>query len=186
MNIYGPHTISRATFAEVLRRAQSPVLIERAGGEYYDLIGSYGIDAAFCLAVFSKESSYGTNPAAIVRLYGTRNWSNTRTRRKATLGGKSVATDRGNFWSYLSWYDSLDDLCYRLSDPTYAYAGKRTVETAVPIMAPPGDFDNDPLSYVRGVLTQMAAWQAQDKARGTMPTDIGPNFCPGQDGRGVG
>ncbi len=165
MNIYGAPTIGPALFGAVLGAAKSPVLAERKAGDYYDLIVSYGIDAAFCLSIFAHESSYGTNAKAVVNRYGTRNWSNTRSQRKPGLGATIVQTDRGNFAKYPTWYASLDDLCYRLSDPAYAYQqkGARTVETVVPIMAPPGDFDNDPLAYVRGVLAQMAAWQAQDK-----------------------
>ncbi len=169
MNIYGPPTIGPAVFGAVLGAAKSPVLAERKAGDYYALIVSYGIDPAFILSIAKFEHSYGTNPQAVITRYGLKNWGDTRTRRKATLGGKSVGTDRGNFWGYLSWYDSLDDLCYRLSDPTYAYAGKRTVEQIVPVMAPDGDQDNNAALYVRNVLAQMAAWQAQDNevAKGT-------------------
>lgn len=164
MNIYGAPTIGSALFGAVLSAAKSPVLAERKAGDYYALIASYGIDPAFPLSIFAHESTYGTNAKAVVNRYGTRNWSNTRSQRKPGLSATIVQTDRGNFAKYPTWYASLDDLCYRLSDPAYVYQqrGARTVETVVPIMAPPGDFDNDPTSYVRGVLAQIAAWQARD------------------------
>lgn len=164
MKVYTAPTIGPTLFGAVLSAAKSPVLAERPASDYYALIVSYGIDPAFLLAVMKLEHGYATNPQAVISRYRINNWGDTRTRRKATLGGKSVATDRGNFWAYLSWYDSLDDLCYRLSDQTYAYAGKRTVETIVPILCPVGDMDNDPARYVRDALATMAAWQAQEAA----------------------
>jgi len=174
MNIYGPPTIGPALFGAVLGAAKSPVLAERKAQDFYSLIVGYGIDPAFILSIAKFEHSYGTNPQSVIVRYGLKNWGDTRTRRKATLGGKSIGTDRGNFWAYLSWYDSLDDLCYRLADPTYAYAGKRTVETVVPVMAPDGDQDNNAALYVRNVLAQMAAWQAQDKEIGKGGTKVAP------------
>lgn len=197
MDVYGPPTISAALFEAVLRAAKSPVLSERPAREYYDLCVRYGLDPAFALAVAKQEHTYGTNPQAVVVRYGIRNWADCRTRRKSSLGGQSIATDRGNFWAYQSWYDSLDDLCYRLTDPTYAYAGKRTVEQIIPIMAPPGDHDNDPAAYVRAVLAQITAWRAQeaasaaggDKAMGHVPkppiTDHIIGIPPKVDGVGV-
>jgi N-acetyl-anhydromuramyl-L-alanine amidase AmpD len=164
MDVFGPPTIGPALFGAVLSAASSPVLAERPARAYYDLIVSYGIDPAFLLAVMKAEHTYATNPAAVIIRYGIKNWGDTRTRRHASIGGKSIATDRGNFWAYDSWLASLDDLCYRLSDQTYAYKGLRTVETIIPTMAPDGDMDNNSAAYVRGVLAQMAAWQAQDKA----------------------
>lgn len=162
MNIYGAPTIGPALFHAVLSAAKSPVLSERTALGYYNLITSYGLDPAFILSIAKFEHNYGTNPQSVIVRYKIRNWGDTRTRRKSTLGGKSISTDRGNFWAYLSWYDSLDDLCYRLVDPAYAYVGKRTVETVVPVMAPDGDMDNNSAAYVRNVVAQMTAWQKQD------------------------
>lgn len=159
MNVFAAPTMSVGAFTAVLKDAGSPVLAERPAAEYYNLIAGYGIDPTFILAVCKLEHAYATNPKAVVVRYGIKNWGDTRTRRKASLTGKSIATDRGNFWSYASWRDSLDDLCYRLADPSYAYAGKRTVEEIVPVMAPPGDMDNDPDAYVRNTLALMRGWK---------------------------
>ncbi len=162
--VYTAPTISPATFAAILSTAKSPVLQERPAQDYYTLIASYGMDVAFALAIFGHESGYGTNPQAVVNRYGTKNWANCRSQRKAAIGATIVQTDRGAFAKYPTWYAGLDDFCYRLTDPGYAYAGKMTVEDIVPVIAPPGDFNNDPTAYVRAVLAQMAAWQAQDTA----------------------
>lgn len=176
VNVYTAPTIGPTLFGAVLSAARSPVLAERPARDYYDLIVSYGIDPAFALAVAGSEHGYATNKAAVVLRYNIFNWADCRTRRKASLGGKSIATDRGNFWAYASWYDSLDDLCYRLADPTYAYAGKRTVETIVPVLCPTGDMDNDPARYVRGVVALMAAWQAQEAASAAKGGSVAPTI----------
>jgi hypothetical protein len=159
MDVYGPPTITVSYFGARLTEVSSPVLKERPAAEYYNYFVGEGIDPAFGLAIFFNESSAGTNPAAIVVKYATKNWSNCRSLRMPGLPGKIISTPRGNFVQYQSWLNGVKDLCYRLKDPKYAYAGKRTVEEIVPIMAPPGDFDNDPLAYVRKVIAMMTAWK---------------------------
>jgi hypothetical protein len=162
VNIYGKPTISAAFFGKVLADAKSPVLFERPAAEYYDAFVAGNLDPAFGLAIFCNESTYGTAPTAIVNTYQTKNWCNARSLRKPGLHGIVVSTPRGNFVRYDSWLDGVIDMVYRLTDKTYAYAGKTTVEAVVPVMAPPGDFDNDPTAYVRKVIALMTAWAAAD------------------------
>ena len=99
MNIYGSPTISVGFFGKVLAAAKSPVLAERPAKEYYDAFVAGGLDPAFGLAVFCKESSYATNPLAVVLRYSTKNWCNARSVRKPGLQIVEVVetSDRGNF-----------------------------------------------------------------------------------------
>lgn len=166
MNIYGPPTIGPTVFGTVLQAVSSPVLKERPAQDYYTLCVRYGVDPAFGLGWGMAEHRMGTDPKAVVVRYGIRNWGDCRSRRKPTLGGKLIATDRGNFWAYDSWYASLDDALYRITDPAYNYqqAGVRTVAQMAPIAAPPGDFDNRPELWAANVTNYMQVWQAQNKA----------------------
>ncbi len=163
MEAFGPPTISKAKFAEVL--AGSPVLIEWDAAVYYATIVDYGIDPCFMLAIFKHESDCARNPAAAVNRYDTKNWGNTR-----SLSLKNaltpplptiIQTDRGPFVKFLGWLIGLLDACNRLVSPDYPYAkaGARQVETIIPIWAPSGDMDNRPTAYIASVLLNMSKWK---------------------------
>lgn len=164
MDIFGPPTIGPAAFDAAIPRG-SPVRRERATREYYDLAVSYGVDPAFALGWGMAEHGLATDSKAVVVRYGIKNWGDCRSRRKASLGGKVVATDRGNFWAYDSWLASLDDALYRITDKAYDYqrAGVRTVEQMAPIAAPPSDFDNDPQAWANNVIAHMRRAQAMER-----------------------
>lgn len=188
--VFGPPTISPARFAQVLRDAQSPVLAERPAQDYFAAIQAYGLDPAFLLAVFAHESRYGTDPRAVVNRYGTKNWGNTRS-LVAQVPGSVVLTDRGSFVKFQTWLDGLKDACARLVAPglPYVKAQARTVETVLPIWAPPTD-QNNTAAYVGAVLGLMAQWRDAKTEGGPMHIikDLLPdglNHWSGRDGHQV-
>jgi hypothetical protein len=150
-----PRDMSRDAFKEVLAEAGSPAL--REGDAGYDVLSVYDVSIAFCLAVFHHESTYATNPNAIVVTHDTKNPGNCRSSR--TGDGKAISTPRGPFVKYLNWADGWADLSFRLVDESYVYVreNRRTIRQVIERFAPVTD-DNNPDAYVNAVVRDMNRW----------------------------
>ncbi len=152
--------ISELTFIGALKAANSPAL--SAGHAVYQYCVKRGVSASFVLAMFQHESGMGKAGTATI----SHSWGNTRipthggvTAVRMTTPGEARS---GTFPVFRDWIDGGIATVARFVD--YApYRGKTTVAQIIPTWAPNSD-GNDAAAYVRGVLAQMAAWQAQDKA----------------------
>jgi hypothetical protein len=143
-----PPRISLSTFARVLRRAQSPLAPHAV--EAYQTIAEYGIDPAFALALFRKESSYGTNGVATE----TKNFGNVRT---PYADVHAIGHHPRGFAIFPDWLTGVMDWCQRIK---YKYVGEwglDTVETILPTYAPDDD-GNDSQQYIAQVLQWMTEW----------------------------
>lgn len=166
--------ISESTFIAALQAAQSPALSAARG--VYQYCVKRGVSPAFLLALFKHESGMGKAGTAKI----THSWGNTRmpthggvTPVRMTTAGEARS---GSFPVFRNWIDGGVATVARLVD--YApYAGKTTVGQIIPTWAPDSDGNNS-AAYVRGVLAQMAAWQARDK--GTYQA-----VCPSSADRGM-
>lgn len=154
-----PQDISLDRFRDVLRAANSPAA--STAGAAYIALGEIQVSIAFCLAVFHHESTYATNPAAIVVKHGTNNPGNCRTSRSGTY--PVIDTARGQFVAYPDWVSGWRDLAFRLIDPAYAYAneGRTTIRQIITRFAPATD-GNSPEAYIRAVVADMNRWTIGD------------------------
>lgn len=150
-----PRDISVDLFRRTLADANSPAA--SSAGAAYVALGDYQVSIAFTLAVFHHESTYATNPAAIVVNYDTRNPGNCRSSR--TGQGTVISTPRGPFVKYPNWVEGWRDLSFRLVDPSYAYVqqDRRTIRKIIELFAPASD-GNAPDAYVNAVVADMNTW----------------------------
>lgn len=152
--------ISELTFIGALKTTNSPAL--SAGHAVYQYCVKRGVSPSFIIAMFNRESGMGKAGTATI----THSWGNTRlpthggvTPVRMTTAGEARS---GQFPVFKDWIDGGIATVARFVD--YApYQGKTTVKEIIPTWAPNSD-GNDSAAYVRGVLAQMAAWRAQDKA----------------------
>lgn len=165
-----PQDISLDRFLQVQRDAFSPAAAS-AGAAYVEL-AKLRVSIAFLLAVFGHESTYATNPAAIVVKYDTKNPGNCRTPRTGPY--PVIDTPRGRFVQYPDWVAGWCDLSYRLFDPAYVYVqeGRTTIRQVIERFAPASD-NNRPDAYVNAVVADMNAWiESAPMAGFEMPADI--------------
>jgi hypothetical protein len=110
-----------------------------------------GIDDAYALAVFGKESSFGKYGAGF---------------EDHALGNIVCAgypTCNGRFRSYPSWFAGYQDF-YQLIRREYVARGLSTIETITPVYAP--SLENDTGLYIQQVRQAMLAFrQAQSLLR---------------------
>jgi hypothetical protein len=148
--------ISAEQFAEILLDADSPAAPDAFA--IYDAIIAEGVDPAFMLGVFKKESQYATDPKSIVVRYQSFNMGNCRSSR---IGVTDTVTDpvRGTYVKYKNWASGAQDAAHRLVDTNFNYykAGATTIEKIINIWAP-GDDGNDPTGYANTVVTLMNGW----------------------------
>jgi hypothetical protein len=138
-------TIGEPTAAAIdnwLVRYNSPHLKEALSGKtmgqiYVEMGRKWGINPAYALAFYTKESSCGTAGDNLA----SKNFGNIRW----TQGYPTI----DKVWrAYTSWTDGLEDW-FRLLNNEYLARGLRTVEQIVPIYAPP--FENDTALYISQV-----------------------------------
>jgi hypothetical protein len=128
---------------QVLSMAGSPAA--GTGQSLYDLSRESGIDDAYALAVFEKESSFGRYGAAF---------------ENHALGNIVCAgypTCNGRFRSYSSWSAGYADF-YHLITTEYIARGLSTVETITPVYAPASE--NDTGLYISQVCQSMLAFRS--------------------------
>jgi Mannosyl-glycoprotein endo-beta-N-acetylglucosaminidase len=138
-------TVGEPTAAAIdnwLARFGSPHLQEAPPGQtigavYVKFGRKYGINPAYALAFFTKESTCGTAGSNLA----SRNFGNIRW----TPGYPTI----DKVWrAYNSWTDGLEDW-FKLITNEYLARGLRTVEQILPIYAPP--FENDTELYIAQV-----------------------------------
>jgi hypothetical protein len=127
----------------ILSSAGSPAA--GTGQALYDLSVESGIDDAYALAVFEKESSFGKYGAAF---------------ENHALGNIVCAgypTCNGRFRWYPSWLVGEEDF-YQLIRGEYVARGLTTVETITPVYAPSSE--NDTALYVQQVRASLLAFRS--------------------------
>jgi hypothetical protein len=141
--VLGGPSLSPDLINQVLSVAGSPAV--GTGQGLYDLSRESGIDDAYALAVFEKESSFGTSGAGF---------------ENHALGNIVCAgypTCNGRFRWYSSWQDGYQDF-YRLISQEYVARGLSTVETITPVYAPSSE--NDTGLYISQVCQSMLAFRS--------------------------
>lgn len=166
-------TITAATFAQVLKAANSPAA--GAAQAMYDAIAAQEIDPAFLLGCFWEESHYATDPDSVVARYQNFNMGNCRTSR---IGITETVTDpeKGVYVKYSDWQTGAKDAAYRLVDKGYNYAkaGATTIGEIIQIWAPKED-QNDPVGYVQTVVNLMNKWVSQGSSNTMEIIDLSSN-----------
>lgn len=149
---YGDITQGEPTAAAIdrwLANYHSPHLAEAPAGEtigqiYLRLGRKYGINPAYAVAFFTKESSCGTQGANL----SAHNFGNLRWRE----GFPSL----DNVWrAYPDWTSGMEGWFYLIKEYYINDLGKRTVDEILPIYAP--DSENDTQLYI----TQVKQWVNQ-------------------------
>ena len=144
-SVVGRPSLSADLMNQVLASAGSPAA--GTGQGLYDLSVQSGIDDAYALAVFQKESSFGRYGAGF---------------EDHALGNIVCAgypTCNGRFRWYASWLAGYADF-YQLISREYVSRGCSTVETITPVYAPSSE--NDTGLYIQQVRQSMLAFrQAQ-------------------------
>jgi hypothetical protein len=144
-SVLGGPSLSVDLINQVLASASSPAA--GTGQGLYDLSIQSGIDDAYALAVFEKESSFGRYGAGF---------------DDHALGNIVCAgypTCNGRFRWYPSWEAGYQDF-YRLISQEYISRGFSTVETITPVYAP--SVENDTGLYIQQVRQSMQVFrQAQ-------------------------
>jgi hypothetical protein len=148
-SVLGGPSLSADLINQVLATASSPAT--GTGQALYDLSVQSGIDDAYALAVFEKESSFGRYGAGF---------------EDHALGNIVCAgypTCNGRFRCYPSWEASYEDF-YQLIRREYVARGLTTVETITPVYAPSSE--NNTGLYIQQVRQSMQAFrQAQSLMR---------------------
>src|SRR5436853_4184048 len=148
-SVVGGPSLSADFINQVLASASSPAV--GTGQALYDLSVESGIDDAYALAVFEKESSFGKYGAAF---------------ENHALGNivcAGYSTCSGRFRWYSTWEAGEQDF-YQLIKREYVVRGLTTVETITPVYAPSSE--NDTGLYTQQVRQLMLAFrQAQSLLR---------------------
>ncbi|MGI8588852.1 MAG: hypothetical protein ACR2M0_14375 [Chloroflexia bacterium] len=134
--LLGPPSISSNGFTATLAAANSPVLEETDGGEYFDLCTANNVDPAVALAFFAQETNYGTAPGEAE----LKNWGNLWDASAHSIG------------TYPAWLLGLRDWCNRLQGPAYTAHGAPTISSIVPLYRG-NRADND--QYIRNLCTRI-------------------------------
>jgi hypothetical protein len=141
-SVLGDPSLSADLINQVLSTASSPAT--GTGQALYDLSVQSGIDDAYALAVFEKESSFGRYGAGF---------------EDHALGNIVCAgypTCNGRFRWYPSWEAGYEDF-YQLISREYVARGLSTVETITPVYAPSSE--NDTGLYIQQVRQAMLAFR---------------------------
>ena len=144
-SVLGGPSLSADLINQVFSSASSPAA--GTGQGLYDLSVQSGIDDAYALAVFGKESSFGKYGAGF---------------EDHALGNIVCAgypTCNGRFRWYPSWEAGYQDF-YQLIKREYVTRGLSTIEAITPVYAPSSE--NDTGLYIQQVRQSMLAFrQAQ-------------------------
>ena len=144
-SVRGGPSLSASFVDRVLEQAGSPA--RGTGQALEQLSRRYGVDDAYALATFRKESSYGRVGVA-VETHGLGNI--------ICAGYRSCS---GRFRSYSTWQEGYEDF-YRLIAMEYVGHGLTTVEAIVPRYAPASD-GNNPTGYIRDVRSWMTQFRTE-------------------------
>ena len=156
-DLRGPPTISVQLIDAVLEKAGSPA----AGtGKYFVQYGlEYGIDPAFALAFFRRESTYGKYGVA-GKCKGIGNIVYTST---ALPDFKCVSSNDREWSGYYNYENSIKGWYhYMVNSQHYFKAGKYTLEEIIPIYAP--ETENDVQAYISSVKAHLKEYRETEMA----------------------
>lgn len=143
-SVVGSPSLSAAKVDQILANAGSPAA--GTGQTFYNDSVQYGIDDAWALAWFHRESSFGTQGAA------------TQTLSIGNINCSEGYSCIGRFRAYSSWNAGINDW-YQLIKSVYVAQGLTTVESIIPHYAPSSD-GNDESGYIQSVETDVQNWRA--------------------------
>lgn len=138
--MFGPPSLWPEDIDAILKKRGSPAYGNGQG--FWDLGVAYGIDPAYLLAFFAKESSMGADP----------NW------RQTNNVGNIICTQSctGRFRSYDSWYAGAEDW-YSLMSRKYS---GMDIYSILRIYAPASD-GNNPDAYAATVEQLVNQWRTR-------------------------
>lgn len=143
-SVIGEPSISPENIDRVLSKYNSPAV--GLGKSLYSLGIKYGIDPAYALAFFIKESSAGTAGIATV----TKSIGNIR----VTPGYQNYQ----GFRKYTSWEEGAEDWFKLIKNLYVSKWGLNTVEAIIPVYAPAAD-NNNPTAYISSVNRLVTNWR---------------------------
>jgi Mannosyl-glycoprotein endo-beta-N-acetylglucosaminidase len=147
--VLGTPSISPDNIDRVLRQYNSPAT--GIGQAMYNLGVKYGIDPAYALAFFIKESSAGTAGVAVQ----TKSIGNIR----CTPSYQCYYTQgNGSFRKYNTWEAGAEDWFVLIKDLYIGKWGLNTVEKILPVYAPAAD-KNNPTAYASAVNRLVDNWR---------------------------
>lgn len=157
--LIGPPTIDLATFAAILRNANSPAAGEAPA--IYASVTRYGVDPAVILAIAQHESSFGKAGIAVGRdnLFGSRYYAST-----ARFG----AVNRGGWAAFPTYAAGAAYTASLLASSSYAGAGL-TARTFPTRYAPSSD-GNSPKAYGTAIVNTINKWRGAPPATATKAT----------------
>ncbi len=154
-DLRGPPSISPATIQRVLAQGGSPAASEPGFAQcLYDAGKQSGIDPAFPLAFFKRESSFGR--AGIAK----------STKGIGNVKGSGSAGSYKGFRAYSTWCQGAKDWFGLISGSKYYFGGSHfTLEQILPIYAPTSD--NNVLygngGYINGVAGLVSSWRNSER-----------------------
>jgi flagellum-specific peptidoglycan hydrolase FlgJ len=145
-----------ATIDNWLARCNSPQLLEAAPGKtigqtYLELGWKYGINPAYAVAFFTKESTCGTAGSNLAaHNFGNIRWT------------PGYPTLDGVWRAYSSWTEGMEDW-FKLLRDNYLGRGARSLADVLPVYAP--ESENDTTLYMNQVMGWVDALMAASPDR---------------------
>ncbi|MDP9314142.1 MAG: hypothetical protein M3R24_25225, partial [Chloroflexota bacterium] len=158
--VVGPPSIAYETVLRVLaQRPASPLL--PLAPEIWTLGEQASVDVAFALAIWLKESEFGTTGVSVT----TRNPGNLTCAAADPTFRSGCA---GRWATYARWSDAVADW-FAYVERRYVAQGLTTVESILPVYAPSSE--NDTAGYLAQVTTWLRDWGSGTV--GTAPAGTG-------------
>src|SRR3989344_3832612 len=148
LKVVGKPSISIETIDKILSNAGSPAVGK--GNVFFDEGVRYGIDPAFALAFFAKESTYGKFGVA---------------KKTKSIGNikynKNCDSKYGAYCSYDSWDNGVKAWYELISGSSYVGSGLDTVEKIIPKYCPASECDVN--QYIRDIRTFVENYRKIEK-----------------------
>ena len=142
--MFGGPSLYASDIDNILLKRGSPAYGN--GQNFFDLGVAYGIDPAYLLAFFAKESSMGADP----------NWTNTKNIGNIICTSNWQGKCHGRFRIYDSWYAAANDWYKLMSTKYYGM----DIYSIMEMYAPSSD-GNKPKAYADTVLQLVAQWRTR-------------------------
>lgn len=139
--MFGPPSLWPDDIDSILYKIGSPAAGN--GSTFWQLGVDYGIDPAYLLAFFNKESSMGTDP----------NWRQTNNIGNIICTQSWTGQCLGRFRVYTTWAESAENWYFLMSNKYYG----QDIFTIMSQYAPVSD-GNNPDRYARQVLQLVEQW----------------------------
>lgn len=142
--MFGPPSLWPEDIDRILAERGSPAAGN--GKSFWDLGVAYGIDPAYLLVFFAKESSMGTDP----------NWTQTNNIGNIICTDSWAGKCSGRFRVYNTWSQAAEDW-YSLMSRKYLGIDMYSI---IRIYAPASD-GNNPDKYAHSALQLVAQWRTR-------------------------